>query len=411
MAPSTRTRQAIVLTVGLGGLAWAGLGCPAGDDAGTHAEAVYRQTMDANPEYHKYGLSLAAGTDSPWVRQQAVEASESQNFQIALAAVRALAHDPVEESRAPLRQAFDSRPGALKLQAAIGLTRLGDADAIAFVAEQIADPAQPLPVDAVDAIAATERAREILEPSLAARMGSDNLTLRNEAYAALAAVDQAWARAMLVEGLEREHGEERAQAIASIGRSGDPALATDIERFVNTQGLVFATLEALGALGNPTSVAAVRPATGNEESLVRAYAGAALWRLGDADGAVSVLEPLLASNDAGVRRLVATQLGAVDDPRAVEMLSGLVRGDADTDVRIAALRSLNEHAGPALVPVLVEAAGAADYQVQSLALDLLAKVGGSEQVADLLPLLDSENRYVAISAAHAVLAIRGRAAA
>ena len=71
----------------------------------------------------------------------------------------------------------------------------------------------------------------------------------------------------------------------------------------------------------------------------------------------------------------------------------------------------SQHVDAALVPVLVEAAGSADYQVQSLALDLLAKVGGPEQSAALRPLLDSENPYVAISAAHALLSIRARAAA
>ena len=54
--------------------------------------------------------------------------------------------------------------------------------------------------------------------------------------------------------------------------------------------------------------------TTHDEKTVRVYAATALWRLGDAEKAMPVLEPLLQDEDPMVRNLVAEQLELVDAP-------------------------------------------------------------------------------------------------
>jgi HEAT repeat protein len=220
-------------------------------------------------------------------------------------------------------------------------------------------------------------------------------------------IAEPWATELLVQGLNKEHGEDRQQAIAALGATGAPEVARRISRFVSTQGLVFATLEALGALGNPDSIAVVRAKTEHDEPLVRVWAAVALWKLGESDSAAEVLEPLISDEDVVVRRLLAEELGAVDSDKAVEWLATLA-GDEDQGVRLNAVRSLDQRASSAEEPLLLAASADQDYEVATVAINVLARVGGEGALEELGALVDSENPYIALSAANAVLAIDGR---
>jgi len=76
------------------------------------------------------------------------------------------------------------------------------------------------------------------------------------------------------------------------------------------------------------------------------------------------------------------------------------------------LRALSRRAGevglePTLLPRLEDPA----YDVKALALDILGPVGTPAVVDTIVPLMDDENPYVAISAANAVIEILSRQAA
>lgn len=385
-------------------------GCPAGGGASdSKSRGVFEETLASDPSYLRYGLQISKGTSSPFALQKLIEAAAAENYQTALEAVKALGEHTGDDAQNALRQVFENRPGALRLQAAIHLAGTGDAAAIDFLKEQLADPVQSLHLQAVKALAEAD-GESFVRPIIERRMANDSLAIRNEAYVALGAVEQPWAATLLVNGLKREHGEDRQQVIEAIGRCGDPGAAAEIERYVNTQGLVFATLEALGALGSETSLAAVRTMKDNDEAMVRVYAGVALWRLGQKSEALEVLDPLMQSEDATVRQLLAEQLAPLDDPDASSRLLTLAE-DSDKGVKVAAIRSIAVDPDPSLQPALLEAAQSNDYEIQTLALNILAKIGSGDAVASLVPLLDAENAYVKLSAAHAILSINGRAEA
>ena len=384
------------------------LGCaPKGDPAVAKAKAVLQQTVGANQDYERYALTISTGSTAPAARELILEKMGSDNFQTAMEAVNALGDDPFPESMEPLRQVFGTKGGALKRQAAVQLARLGDADALEYLRQQIADPVQTLNIPAVVVVARTEGGEEFLRPLMVQRMASEDAAVHDEVYATLGEIGEPWATRLLVEGLKQERGEARQQAIISLGRTGDPEVASEIDRFVNTKGLVFATLEALGQLKNPASVLAVQSMADNEEAVVRVYVGVALWKLGEKDAALQIVDSLLQDADPTVRRILVEQLGSVDDEGAWSRLAALAE-DEDKTVRVEAMRAIGANPRPEFEEVLITGAGDSEYEVATLGLNILGRVGRGGAVEKIEPLMDSENPYVAMSAASAVLAIRGR---
>lgn len=396
-------RGAVVLLLAVLLLSIAACG-PGEDPAVSKAKRVFEQTMQASPEYAGYGLSISAGNRSPFVRQMLLGMITSDHYATALEAVRAIQDDPPEEARPALQTVFAEKKGGLKLQAAVALARLGDAAALEWLKTEIAGGGAALSLPAVRVLAEHGESEAVTTP-VRSYMASESLDTRNEAYAALGEIGQPWATKLLLEGLNNERGEDRQQAIMALGRTGDSAVAGRIVRFHNTQGLVFATLEALGALGDPATIPAAENMISHEETTVRVYAGVALWRLGGAEKAVETLEPLMQDEDPMVRNLLAEQLAPVDAPEAQEWLIQLA-ADPDRVVRLSALHSLADRATVDDLPVFLRAAADEDYEVATVALGALAKLGlPPEATAQLAPLLDSGNPYVVLSAANALLTL------
>ena len=246
-----------------------------------------------------------------------------------------------------------------------------------------------------------------MAPILAERLKSEDLGVRNEVYAALGELRSPWATEIVVAGLGKEKGEDRQQVIRALGRTGDPAMAGKIDRYANTKGLVFVTLEALGDLGNPESIKAVKPMVSNDSAPARTYAAVALWKLGDKSDAVAAVNELIQDPDPTVRRMLASQLASIDDEEALSRLAALAE-DGTKEVRVETLRAIAIKPRPEFEAVLVQAAGDPEYEVSTVALNMLGQVGRGSVVDQIAPLLDSENPYVAISAAEAILSIRAR---
>jgi HEAT repeat protein len=264
-----------------------------------------------------------------------------------------------------------------------------------------------LSIPSVVLLGATDGGGEFLAPILAERLKSEDLGVRNEVYAALGELKSPWATEIIVAGLGKEKGEDRQQVIRALGRTGDPAMAGKIDRYANTQGLVFVTLEALGELGNPESVKAVKPMVSNDSAPARTYAAVALWKLGDKNDAVAAVNELIQDPDPTVRRMLASQLASIDDEEALSRLAALAE-DGTKEVRVETMRAIAINPRPGFEAVLVQAAGDPEYEVSTVALNMLGQVGRGSVVDQIAPLLDSENPYVAISAAEAILSIRAR---
>jgi HEAT repeat protein len=373
------------------------------------ARQVFQEKFEERPEYASYGFSIAAQVDEPFARGLTIGALSSDRYPTALEAVRAISDNPPEEAREALQAVFAEKKGSLKVQSAVALARLGDDQAAEWLKAQVASGAAAMN-PAVVTLLAAGGAREVVEPALREAAASDDAERRNEAYAILGEIRESWSTGLLLEGLEKEFGEERLQAIVSLGRAGDASASPTIQRFINTQGLVFASIEALGRLGDPNAVKGLEGMAEHDEPLVRAYAGAALWKLGDAETARAVLDPLVTHEDESVRRNVAEQLSELDDAAATSLLATLCK-DSAAAVRSTAVRSLGARTSAEAAAALLGAIGDSSADVKILALNGLAGAGGADAIPSLAPLLDDPNPYVALSAAHGILAIHDRISA
>jgi HEAT repeat protein len=276
------------------------------------------------------------------------------------------------------------------------------------VLEQLDDPRQAPGADAMAFLARHGHEAEVLA-AVEKTISGDDERRRDEAYLALGQIGTARAKELLLAGLDREHGERRQTAIVAIGLTGDPSLVSKIAKFANTQGLVTATIEALGKLGGEKAIEVVSGFADHDESLVRAYAVEAMLRAGAPADAVSpALDGLVQDADPGVRQLIALRLGGVDHALAREALERLA-ADGERDVRLEALRSLLLGATPEQVDVFLAGAADTDYEVQAVALEGLGRVAGPDVIATTLePLFDAPIPYVRIAAASAVVEILAR---
>jgi len=125
---------------------------------------------------------------------------------------------------------------------------------------------------------------------------------------------------------------------------------------------------------------------------------------------MAVIQPLVQDEEASVRRILAEQLGLVEGSESAAFLAQLA-GDTDKDVRVTALTALVDGGGPGIESTLLAAVNDEDYEVSTLALNGLARVSQADVAPQLAPLLESQNPYVALSAAHAILAAKERGGA
>ena len=282
---------------------------------------------------------------------------------------------------------------------------MGDAEAIQWLRDQAAGAQgspSPRVLQALLDVGEYEAARAALETAL----GSESQSERDLAYILLGDVPEPWAREVVLAGLKKEHGEGREQAIRALGKIGEPADAYEIQRFINTRGLVYATIEALGELGDENAVPELKKMAARPEKSVQVYAAAALWKLGKETEAEKIVEPLLQDEEVAIRVELAKQLAGI--PGAGGRLAFLA-DDPESDVRLAAVRGLREGDLGAVLPFLLERAADPDYQVAVVALDALAEGADMTAVEQIEPLLESQNPYVVISAANALIEILTRA--
>lgn len=111
------------------------------------------------------------------------------------------------------------------------------------------------------------------------------------------------------------------------------------------------------------------------------------------------LEKALASDDPEVRAQVAHTLGSIESPRGVELLTGVVRSDANANVREAAAWALGMIESAAAVPALTSATEDSADGVRKQAAWALGMIESPDGVDPLLSLLDDGNSDIRDQAA------------
>jgi len=383
-------------------------GCgPRQDPRVQKAEQVLTEVSAGDPQFTVYALEVAARSSSPTTERFILDHLGATDYQVAYAAARAAFHRPSPAFEEALRALFSTKGGVVKIEAAAALAELGDETSLEWLRENLTDSSgapNPRVIRYLASVGEADRVRPVLEQALK----SEEREPRDQAYVLLGEIDAPWAVEVVLAGFDTERGEGRREAIAAIGKTGDESHAARIQKFINTKGLVFVTIEALGELGNDKWVPAIREMLAHDEKAVKIYSAVALWKLGKGTEVRKVLDDLFVDPDWEVRLRLAEQLATVKDPQALSMLATLAE-DQEPKVRMEAIRNLSRRVDEVgIEPILAARLEDPAYDVQALALDTLAAVGVPEVVDSVVPLMDNENPYVAISAANAVIEILSR---
>lgn len=386
-----------------------GAGCGSSDPAAEAADQalqVFNSVMAENRDYELYGLQIATQSTAPETGRILIEESGAKAYAVFSAALRGLADRPMPEAREALQAAFAQRSGGAKQVAALALAYLDDPAAIEWLKGVAASETTSTNAEIL-VFLGNHGDRDLVETPLYRRLESDDEAVRDETFLILGQIRQPWAVEVLKKGLAVELGARRKVAIIAMGEAGDPSLAGEVKRFVNTQGLVLAAIESLGQLGNPDVIPALQKLAAHEDELVQAISAVALLKLGDTETAGPVLERLAAADQELVRVTLANQLHDVKNDLSRTVL-GKLADDATPAVVRPALLGL-EHVGDGSMEAMVlgKLAGN-DPDVIMAALDCLGHWGSAAAMDAIMPLLENENPYVKLSAANAILEIRAR---
>ena len=397
------------VAVFLGLLMVVGAGCSKPDpmaEKAAEALQVYNAVMAADPAYEQYGIQVATQSTAPETGQILIEKSGAKGYDVFSAALRALADRPMPEAMEALQEAFATRRGGAKQVAAIALAYLDDQAAIEWLKE-VAGKETSSTNPEILAFLGNHGDRDLVETSLYRRLESDDEAVRDETFIVLGRIRQPWAVEVLKQGLAIEHGARRKHAIIAMGEAGDPTLAAQVQRFVNTQGLVLVAIESLGDLGNQEMVPRLQELAAHDDELVQAVSAVALLKLGDAETAGPVLERLATADKELVRVTLANQLHEVKNEISRTVMTTLA-GDTTASVVRPALLGLEHNGDPSLETMVIGKLSATDPDVIMAALDCLGNWGSATAVDAVEPLLAHDNPYVQLCAANAILEIRAR---
>jgi HEAT repeat protein len=249
----------------------AGTGCGSSDRLAKQAESaltVYNEVMAEDRADEMYGIQIAIRSTAPETGAILIEKSGHNAYEVFSTALRGLADRPLPEAKETLRAVFAAKTGAAKQVAAIGLAYLDDPAAIDWL-KSVAETETTSTNAEILALLANRGDRDLVETVLYRRLESDDEMVRDETFLILGQIRQPWAVEILKKGLAAEYGARRKQAIIAMGEAGDPELAHQVMKFVNTQGLVLVAIESLGDLRNQEMVPVLQELAGHEANWCR----------------------------------------------------------------------------------------------------------------------------------------------
>ncbi|MDJ0918543.1 MAG: HEAT repeat domain-containing protein, partial [Woeseiaceae bacterium] len=160
-----------------------------------------------------------------------------------------------------------------------------------------------------------------------------------------------------------------------------------------------AAVEVLNEIGTVDSVKDLLEAIKDDDWWVRSRAGDALAEIGGPK-VVDAVVALIRDKDEETRRTAIEILNSMKDERAVDALIKAT-GDDDWWVRERAVDALSQIGNPKALPVLEDMLGK-HPKTDNVVIRAIAKLGGSEHITRILPMLQRPEREVQIEAIKAL---------
>jgi HEAT repeat protein len=166
----------------------------------------------------------------------------------------------------------------------------------------------------------------------------------------------------------------------------------------------------LGLLGEQTAVRVLRPMQRDAEPAVRLQVAEALWRLGDDDG-LKMLVASAQSRFTDDQMIAVLSLAAPKDRRVMGHLRSSLTADYP-EICLVAARAMGILGSDAGYAIAAEGAKSKDPRQRLLAAQALGAIGRTDAQGLLSDLLkDRESTDVRLSAAQAILQLKGAASA
>lgn len=368
------------------------------------AEDAIMKLYEQDPSYSLYAVNVMKNVDHPFSTTLIHKALEGKDWDAKYAAIAAAAKLNDESSIPLLQKIYDEEKGVARLQAALSLAKLGKEDTIVYVKENAVSKEGVLNGDIIEFLA--EQGDESFIPALKEKLSSKEIADRNEVYIILGRIKTPWSLDMLRASLKKEWGANRVEVISAIGRIGEASDAKLLIPFINTQDLSLTTMMALGNLKNKDTAKSLKKFLKHKKKYARLYSAVALWRM-DEGNIIKVIQDLFQETDPLFKAEFAEQLSSVENNDVLSYLAALT-GDPDERVRKIVVRNIRDRRDPSLTKILHGSINDDSYEVAVFAIDGLGMVGDREVLGDLVPLLENENGYIAISAASSIINITSR---
>lgn len=159
-------------------------------------------------------------------------------------------------------------------------------------------------------------------------------------------------------------------------------------------------IELLGKSKKRETALEILPYLGSDDRETRFRAAAALGRLANSDDAVTgALVESLKDRYWPVRKAAAESLAALGEKAALRLKKELDRAGANADIVYWALRALAVNAERSSIPIFKKYIDAPGADIKKIIIKGLGKIGDSEAIGLLMPLLkgaDSELRFHAV---------------
>jgi len=187
-------------------------------------------------------------------------------------------------------------------------------------------------------------------------------------------------RAVLIlrPGLMDRTIEVRIAVVEALGFIGGSLALTVLSEALKDRAPVIRirAVEALKDAGTVNAIPILQKAFGDKESSVRLHVALMLRKIGHRNGVPVLGRAALADRDPTVRATSARYLGTlgVKDPRAVGILSQVLRDDKSPAVRIRAVEALGFIQLPQAIPVLGTALADRDAGVRLRATEVMGRV-------------------------------------
>jgi HEAT repeat protein len=276
-----------------------------------------------------------------------------------------------------LRKALEDQAGLVKAAVLKVLGRTGDASVVPLLEKFLKDD-QPV-VRLAAAGALYHAGRKAMWDQVRAGTSAANPEERATALRLLGDLKDDRSLAVLLEAIRDVQPSVRGAAVAALGDLGKSEGIAAVEQALKDRIPAVRTSAAisLGELGDKRSVPALKEALSDPNPVVQAAVLSALLRIGEPlQSLMDTVNRLLQQQDPGIRSAAAKALGRAEGKScdlAIDVLSDML-SDPIPRPRIAAVRSLGQIGGDAVIPILKHALHDEDDAVRATAGGALGRV-------------------------------------